>query len=60
MNLKGIQIYEFVAWVHLAEDTVQWQTLYNTVIETLNSLKDGNFYELSDYLFFRKYFATWS
>jgi hypothetical protein len=32
----------------------------NTAIETLSSVKDGNFYELSGYLLFRKYFATWS
>jgi hypothetical protein len=31
MNIKGIA-YEDVNWIHLAQDSVQWRALVNTVM----------------------------
>jgi hypothetical protein len=35
MDLKEIQC-EGVDWIHLAQDTAQWQTLVNTVMNLWN------------------------
>lgn len=57
LDIKCGQVYEYeyVAWGYLVEDSVQWWTPQNTAVD----LNYGNFYELSEYLFFSKPSATW-